>query len=397
MALSTKVGSLTKPTVTGNQAITGVGFTPKIILFFLNNATANGSSAGADIGIGFAVSSTNRGAISGSSDSESQTKRNDATKCITYKNGSGNPLFAADFVSFDTDGFTINWTTVNASSQIINYLALGGPDLTNAGLVHWTGSASTGNQSVTGMGFKPDVLINFCNHLGVNTDGTGYYYWDFGVAKDTTHRFAQTTLIIPSGTFVDSRIGITTAFIRGSDVHSGLFGLADIVSMDSDGFTVNWSTAAGTGDFWTIGLKGGQYSVGSFSQPSSTGNNAVTGLGFQPTGLLLGSVNDAGNTTDQTNARQTFGATDGTNRFSLWRGDNQTNGDSDLDRTKIMKMMTEGASVTTQAAADITSLDSSGFTFNWSTADATARVVYYLAFGSNAVTSHFLSLMGVGT
>jgi hypothetical protein len=53
-----------------------------------------------------------------------------------------------------------------------------------------------------------------------------------------------------------------------------------------------------------------------------------------------------------------------------------------LDRTKLIKMMTEGASPTVQAAADHVSFDSDGQTINWTTADATARQIIVLWIGN---------------
>lgn len=59
-----------------------------------------------------------------------------------------------------------------------------------------------------------------------------------------------------------------------------------------------------------------------------------------------------------------------------------SNNSQDLDSTKVMKMMTEsGASPTTDAAASWSPAESGQMGFNWSTADATAREIIYVAFG----------------
>ncbi len=65
MALSLDQGSFALNTSTGNQAVTGVGFEPKVILFYLVDATGDGSAASYAFGLGSAISSTERFALCG--------------------------------------------------------------------------------------------------------------------------------------------------------------------------------------------------------------------------------------------------------------------------------------------------------------------------------------------
>jgi hypothetical protein len=76
-------------------------------------------------------------------------------------------------------------------------------------------------------------------------------------------------------------------------------------------------------------------------------------------------------------------------RFNIWNGADGTNLNQHLDSASIIKMLTPGAagSPTTNAVADLVSFDADGFTLNWTTADATAREILYLAFGSTAVVT----------
>jgi hypothetical protein len=161
--------------------------------------------------------------------------------------------------------------------------------------------------------------------------------------------------------------------------------------MDSDGFTINQTVAAGVNSLVPyIAIKGGQWKVGTDTQKTSTGTKATTGVGFQPSGLILGSVCDTQTAGSAANARWSFGATDGTRSVATWTGDSDNVADAItntiMSSTKAIVLATEGtsASPTTNAEAAISSLDSDGFTLNWSTADATARVFGYVAFGSNA-------------
>jgi len=100
------------------------------------------------------------------------------------------------------------------------------------------------------------------------------------------------------------------------------------------------------------------------------------------------SANDvaANNDAAQAHARASFGwATGRSTRASWWIGETDnvspTVASRNLDRTKLIKLMTEGASPAVNAAADHVSFDSDGETINWTTADATARQILVLWIG----------------
>src|SRR3990167_9374864 len=166
MALSAKAGVFTLNTTTGNQAITGVGFQPDVVLFIPSNLTADGIQAHARVGFGAGSSSTARGAISANDEdgvepSDSTRYHTDAEVLNQLALGEQTILYEADLVSLDSDGFTINISTAPASGVKVAYLALGGVDLTNAKVGNFAATTTNGNQAVTGVGFQPDALILF--------------------------------------------------------------------------------------------------------------------------------------------------------------------------------------------------------------------------------------------
>lgn len=158
-SLSAKVGTFTALSGIGNQRITGVGFQPKAVLFWITDRTSTGNSP--DVRFG-------RGWTDGTNEFAEAVARQDGTnnsrdrvvndKVITLIDAGGSVLAEASIVSLDSDGFTINWTTAGAFRKV-TYLALGGPSLTNvkAGgfLCPWTGES----YSETGVGFEPDAVI----------------------------------------------------------------------------------------------------------------------------------------------------------------------------------------------------------------------------------------------
>ena len=162
---------------------------------------------------------------------------------------------------------------------------------------------------------------------------------------------------------------------------------ADLVSLDSDGFTLNWTTAnANTHTIFALGLKGGSYAVKAFTQKTSTGSQATTGVGFAPKGLLYystGQTAGAGLDGGGTLYQMTGAGSSSTSRGALLYSSGNFPGDV-LNRTKIYLAYADDGTPTAQGIADLTSLDSDGFTLNYTTADATAREVLYLAMGNAA-------------
>jgi hypothetical protein len=302
----------------------------------------------------------------------------DATKCLKHVTG-GATSFAADFVSMDSDGFTVNFTTANATAYVVNYLALGGSDLTNAAIKAYTAPTSTGNEAQTGVGFQPSALI--CMIADTFAGAHGGVSLGFGVSS-TKRGGSSCNYDGING----SRLQLTDKIVvvnKGSTIHR----LADIVSLDADGFTLNWSNApANPPTVYMLCLKGGNYSVGTFLQKTSTGSQSTTGVGFTPSGLFsstIGSVVSASPVTspgDLLSAAAASGASARAVFFYL----SGSNGVYDLDRAAFYANYNDSASPTVVAKADLTSFDADGFTLNYSTADATAREVVFLAFGQAA-------------
>ncbi len=116
-----KVGTFSRDitTASGNQAVTGVGFTPIAILFFgvvggPSDETCHGFDDGSN---GQCLSNEN--SVSGST-------WDDAAKSIQVNQGAGN-IYSGDVGSFDADGFTIAWvkTATPTGTLVVSYLAIG--------------------------------------------------------------------------------------------------------------------------------------------------------------------------------------------------------------------------------------------------------------------------------
>lgn len=419
MPLEFKTGSFTKSTgaAPASQAVTGVGFQPKaLILWSVAGLTDNTFRASYFSGIGFAAgtAAADRGSVGASNEDATVGASNvagrHAEKVLVFSNLAGNGAFAeCDLTSFDSDGFTLNWTTNDANAYIIHYLALGGTDLTNAKVLRWNTPTATGNHAVTGVGFKPDAVMligagsaanppsSFTTHSPTLSafDGSGGQ-WALGhrsndnaaMTQENRVKDASLAFLVPSGTGV-----------------AAIDAEATWVSMDTDGFTLNFSDApAAAFRIYALCLKGPRFKAGSFTK--STGgapaSQSVTGVGFTPRGLAFASDMDVVATDNRAHNRWGLGFYDGTNEQAGTRVAENNVAVSNVDaisRSDKVFVKVDNTTATQDAVADGTSLDADGFTLNWTTNDAVATQIFYLAAGDAPTggNTNQLMLMGSGT
>jgi hypothetical protein len=319
----------------------------------------------------------------------------------------------AELTSFDATGFTLNWGTVPSgplTNPLYNYLALGGSDITNVASGSFAAATTGTTQSVTGVGFQPDVVFLFGTLQASSAASNNNSQFFYGVM----HSGGQWVMAQRAQNGV-ATMNTTRAFkndkcmLLQSSTTNAVFDERSFVSMDSDGFTLSIDTQGATAYLTGyLAIKGGQWKVGTETQKTSTGTKATTGVGFQPQGVLFGSVCDTQTSGTADHARFALGVTTGTsNNICHWTGDQDNVADaianSISSATKCIVMATEAlfATPTTNAEAALSSLDADGFTLNWTTADATARVFGYVAFGDNstpppsASTGSTLLMMGI--
>lgn len=122
--LRAKMGAIAVPGAIGNVAYTGIGFKPVALL----SMTLPGNSGSEEtLGVGMTDGTTqgvmgiwgNDAGLLGGGNAE---RRLLATRCVGAPQ-SGGWDYEASIVSFDDDGFTLNWT--NAGAGTVYYLALG--------------------------------------------------------------------------------------------------------------------------------------------------------------------------------------------------------------------------------------------------------------------------------
>ncbi|MDZ4185547.1 MAG: CxxxxCH/CxxCH domain-containing protein, partial [Desulfuromonadales bacterium] len=422
-ALQVKQGTFTKRTTTGTTAVTGVGFQPTAIIFYWTKQTTSNGTFAANISSGQGFAAFNGAAITQAATvvqvSDAVTTPSDANDYHANNAAIISLAITANITaiesravvqSFDADGFTMNWTITTAgSADIIHYVAIGGSDITNANVGTTSMFAATGNSSVTGVGFQPDAVLLLASNrsTAINTNpasrrpglNSGFMVGGASPSQGSIGwgmRDAQTAATHGSVFSASRALNI----MRGNAIDVA----ATYVSMNADGFTMNASVAGGATNVSWLALKGGVYKVGTFAQPTAGTppfTTAYTGVGFEPTGLLLASTNS--NATDNTvntanpGASFAFGAaSSATARGSVWAhqtGFNPNDSNMNNDATKVLRLAQSTA--TNSAVADFSTFDLDGFTLNWTTrADTTARRILYFAMGSSEVTT---TTLGNGT
>ncbi len=393
MALDVFTGQFAGSGSTGNQAVTGVGFQGKAILFYCTEREAIEDANNLHRCVGFATSSTARGMMACSIDNGNPTgdvdNDNRATRCILIRDhSSGNVRFEADFVSFDADGFTVDW--IDSGAAIIFFVVIGGADLTDVDVGQFTKATSTGTDAITGVGFEPDLILLAGELNTVLNSTTAHSSFFLGAATSPTSRWVTHGSSEDGPATSDSgRNQRTDKVIYQTDENGTAIADVDLDSMDSDGFTLDYLTANGDAhQYMYLALRGGAYNLGSFNGNTSTGNQAVTGVGFTPKIEVFTSFSAA--TSGSEVADNQFGlgsATSSTARSHLFildeNGQGTTDAIQDINDTVCLRYLDEGRSLL--AEADFVTQDSDGFTVDWSTVDAISREILYLAMDSLAL------------
>jgi len=390
----------------GLQAVPGVGFEGKALILWWTRQATFGTGVGHSAGIGLVASSSQQYAIAWADDdglATSNSGRRSVAKGITILLD-GTPTLdgEASFVGFTSNGFSVEWTTNPnpAQATVIHFIVLGFP-VQDAFVGEFTGPSAgfTGSRSYTGVGFQGDLAI-FLGSLQTSLGDSVGASMGFGAATGPSSRGAS-SLAIPDGTTTADTEEIqsntkTLIMYNPGGADPAPDQQADISSFDPDGFTLTHSQTV-TGDvlFWAMVLRGGSYDVDFLTRPTTTGLQAVSGLGFAPTGVLFWGTASAKPFGDQDpGAEWILGAGTETSGGVLegvrWAGSNNavstTNAATHASAAKVIKDLSL-SSHAMQNEADYLSTDEDGFTISWTTVQNEAtQKWFWLAFGEDVFT-----------
>jgi len=249
--VNARAGTFSLSTSSGTQDITGVGFQPNFAMFLWTfTESADTNMANAEVGMGFAVSSTKRGALVVASRDNRQSaqtwqqQRND--KCILILNPtSGSQDADVDFSEFLSDGFKINKNGSPKSETPVFYLVLKGGSYD---VGSFSSPTSTGTQEIRTLGFQPAILMLATQGRTAATRIGSTAEISLGAATSATERgatwFEDPDNPDNQGTS-DNEMETYTKIIQWRDRTSSntftLRGSADFASFLSDGFRLSWS------------------------------------------------------------------------------------------------------------------------------------------------------------
>ena len=393
MALSAQVVHFTTRTTTGTQDVT-VGFQPKAIIFLATVQTATGLTNGGDrVGmmVGF-TDGTNDGACGVAYDTVAENTGgtwiyNNACLALysDIGTGSGTALVVADLSAWDSDSFTLNYSTVDGSAYRVAALVLGGDSISNAIVVNGQLTGTTHAQ--TGAGFTPTCGIFAGQNRGTTFNG-GLASGAFSLGIATSGTTRRSIGVRPRNNQNADRIFQTDALLTFAAQNPIQDDTWDIDGFDSQGFDLTKDVDnSNSGAYVGLLLAGADVALGTLTQPTSTGAQSVTGLSFQPTAFLAfgaGTANESA--TSDAVVGVGMATADDEEVGTAWvHSDNSANtaGMSNADdRTLVSRALTSPFGVVADAL--FTSFNSDGLTVNWQTADATQRLWGYLALGPAA-------------
>ena len=395
MGLSSKVGSFiidTSKTAGQTQAITGVGFTPKIVLFFWGGTTsATDTVVGQNISAGFGATngsthcSSTYFSLDGSAASDSSSTQY-GSRILLIQSAAAVTDGYYNASSMDSDGFTLTVGDQYSLAQRITFLALGGTDITNTYIGAMTTGSSAGVEyDITGVGFQPDVALF-----------TGYASSTSGAGANNGYLFVGMT----SGS---SEQGVVSNYIQdaqattntsgygynGEVISSRIGGERDsFVSFISDGVRLNHITGTAR-VLHFIAIKGGQYHVGEFTTRTGSESATIgeTGVGFTPSAIFFASANRPHSTQGSytEHAKLSFGAVS-----SDYTQQVQANTDEDnLADSRCTVSVNDGyiyqhvSNDAQDAAANLNTLSSDGFSMTMTDFEpSVGSWVTYLAIGA---------------
>lgn len=317
MALLTKVGSFQRPAGASpvDQAITGVGFVPAVVVVWTVGGVAAGSprnSARVSVGAANATTiyrqafasayATNNAATSATAGMKAQGSL--LAVLDDAWTGSGSLPVSAEMLGLNADGFTVRWFGADASPIVVHYLAIGGSGVRATVLSDWAVRNGGGVYAVGGVGFRPDAVLHFWTG---SQPGVGV-----GAVDSYGNQWAIDTLSVDNAAATDAqRLHVTDACVARLNASLAVDMRAVHKSFDPDGFTVDVTTS-GTFVVTTVALGGVLARAGFFDKSTAAAPAAQSiPIGFAPKAAILAGVHGTAAAAGVVSARLALGASDG--------------------------------------------------------------------------------------
>lgn len=231
--------------------ITAPGFKPSLVFFGssgLGAAPASGTFSSMSFGVAHNNSSdtVTQGYICCNSDNGAATMDTMSIVSHSYiaaQLTNNAAVWQASVGSFDPSGFSIT-PSASASSDYLSYLAIELADPDDCWVDILDAATSTGDLSQSGIGFEPQVVGLACNMATSLDTVTSGATINLGAGDGTTQQCISGSDENGAGTSDTSNEADTSNILQILNDDGTQDGLASLSTLDSDGFTLNYSDAA---------------------------------------------------------------------------------------------------------------------------------------------------------
>ena len=408
MATTFAIVEAAASTSSSTQDFESSGFgQPDAAIIISNGATSNDGTI-ADMwrySIGFTDGTNSRCAFSAA--------RHNRASTSTFRGGVqgvlahfGDSLFGseeclADFDSWLTNGIRFSWSNNPSSAFRVVVVLIKGGDFS----VGDQDTPSSGTGSVTNLGFEPQTVFftssrtSGADFSSTSTRRASHGAWSFGVANDNGSSIDQGSLnwlelqSQAAGAPAVDLLQDGMLANPGGGSSGERFSVEDFRATDNGAFTYRIDSGSSSKPCAYLACRwdGNSAHVGFDDTPTSTGENAYTDPGFSPVfGLIVASTMDAAGYANDSDAGavalSAFTGTTDRHSFSVASEDaaDTTNTQSVADSTNALNVdLDTGAG---GYLADLSSLDSSGFTLDYTATDSTARKLIILTVSAVGAT-----------
>ena len=403
-------------TATGNKAYTGVGFQPDFLHVLHNNAlpasayTYN-TTVEAEWGFGIsAMKATNeRWAIVTSSQDAVGTsvswRREMHDKCFTHiVNSTGAVNLEADFISFDSDGFTWNYTTNaggNTTNQPFAYLAIKGGLWTVGDSIMPDINASVTTETAGNGTLKGIMLANILSNAtggGVSTNGI-----TIGGSDGTNNGLVSLCDLSGSALMVVTQIqndnNCNMSMISNATASSSTTLQTGAATFGKNSFTIAYTNTDANiriHTFWAVSEADTitptvLFKKGVFLKKATTGTQDICTVGFQPKALIIWGLN-INNYFEGfiDHFSVSYGFSDGTTDMVVAAASEDNGVDSDTYGNcynDAIVMIMDPTIGTNHGIATVNAWLTNGFQLNWSVADTNRLTLHYVAIGGTDITN----------
>ena len=263
-----EVGTITPGATNGSTAsITSMSGEPDLVLFTSTSSGASDQDAGTELQFSFGAAvndgnETQRATLYHSEDNQ-PTVGGDGT-CRVETDAVCGQLSPAlgwtgELTSFNSDGFTLTTRNGSTGGDIAYYMAFRFAGNTKAWVDDYQPQTTTGDQVITGVGFKPALLIQSfttCTNLNTTVSGVDLGTQGFSIAAEG-NQFSNTTATEAFGVPTNTQSLSDNILINYPDDDGDVRYKGTLVSFDNNGWTQNFSdTVTGTRRWWAFAIGG---------------------------------------------------------------------------------------------------------------------------------------------